>query len=154
MNKQKEATKHWSVTSETTAITNRITGKKCCQWQSMPTTTLSILQSRWRHSLPIMAITLEQTGQLHNSQGIPLLRTTFSGWQVFIKSVVRDSKKRAKPWGNTMIRKPILLQYTNQAIWVCSMEVTSKPGGQPEGWTLNSMALSKSQRLCHLQHSS
>jgi hypothetical protein len=59
-------------------IINKIIGRRCCQWQSMPTITLSIPQSRWHHSLQIIAITLEQSGQLQNLHEILLLRTTFS----------------------------------------------------------------------------
>jgi hypothetical protein len=125
---------------------------KCCHWQSMPTGTLSIPQSRSHLSLTIMAICLEYTCQLQNPCTIWLLRAAFSRCQVFLNSDITDSKKPGKRSGNPTIRQPILHQYRNQVIWLCSVGRTSKSGDQKGSWMQNSMVYSKSWRRCHQQH--
>jgi hypothetical protein len=90
MGKRTESTKHWNVICRITAISSRIIGPRCYQWQSMPTTTLSLPLREYHRALQTLDSIHERVRSSKQKQRIRHPGTTFTRCPAFMHSAVKD----------------------------------------------------------------
>jgi hypothetical protein len=126
MGKWKESTKCWNIICRIIAISRRIIGVRCYQWQSKPIITLlpPLREGHW--SLQTLGSILEWTGPFKWKQIFWHLGPTFTGWPACMHCAIKAQSKYWGQWVDSMIGLLNSLWSIRSVIWLCSMGSNSK----------------------------